>query len=67
MPNACLVVAPLIGRHLPGASNSSKRFRETLEQTLAISWQRSRQKNKRNQHPTHEIRNLCWECITAGE
>ena len=29
----------MIGRHLLGASNSSKRFRETLEQTLAISGQ----------------------------
>ena len=31
MPNACLVVAPLISRHLLGASTSSKRFRETLD------------------------------------
>ena len=29
----------MIGRHLLGASNSSKRIRETLEQTLAISGQ----------------------------
>ena len=65
MPNACLVVAPLISRHLLGASTSSKRFRETLEQTLEIRGHRSRQKNERDEHQTHQIRNLCRECITA--
>ena len=38
-PTPAWVGAPLIGRHLLGASNTSKRFRETLEQTLAISGQ----------------------------